>query len=99
MNDTVRISHYDFKIERIKGKTMVASEVYGLCVKDKQIIYIDTSATPAVQKDTLLHEILHAIWWTGYLEDDDKEERVVSVTATGLMQVLRDNPWLVEELK
>jgi len=99
MNDTVRISHYDFKIERIKGKTMSANEVFGLCNKDKQIIYIDSSATPAVQRDTLLHEILHAIWWTGYLEDDDKEERVISTLATGLMNVYRDNPWLMEELK
>jgi hypothetical protein len=96
MVDTVRISHYDFKIERVKGKTMAANEVFGLCDKNKQVIYMDTTATDSVQLDTLLHEILHGIWWTGALEDEDKEERIVSVLATGLVQVFKDNPSILE---
>lgn len=41
--------------------------------------------------DTLLHEILHAIHWAYRIEDEDKEERIVSTTATALTQVLLDN--------
>jgi hypothetical protein len=96
MNDTVRISHYTFKIERVKGKALGAAGVYGMCSKDKQVIYMDTTATDSVQLDTLLHEILHGIWWTGALEDEDKEERIVSVLATGLVQVFKDNPSILE---
>lgn len=56
-------------------------------------------------QDTLLHEILHAIFrtwgWSGldFGKGHDLEEAVVSVTTPHLLQVLRDNPkvyeWLV----
>lgn len=48
--------------------------------------------------DTLIHEILHGIYRTYSVSDDDGEERVVSVMATGLTQVFRDNPRLVKWL-
>jgi hypothetical protein len=95
---SVKIAHYDFLIQQM-GAVMESAEVHGMCDKSGQVIYIDTGATNAIQKDTLLHEIMHAIWWTAYLEDEDKEERVVSSLSTGLLQVLRDNPWVGEAIR
>lgn len=46
--------------------------------------------------ESLLHEISHAIWWVYRLNDDDKEERIVSVMGMAWTQVYRDNPWLIE---
>ena len=42
--------------------------------------------------ETLLHEVLHAIYYSYTLSPGDGEERVVSVLSTGLAAVLRDNP-------
>lgn len=48
--------------------------------------------------DTLLHEILHAVYFVWNLEDKDDEERTVTGLSTGLSTVLHDNPELVELL-
>lgn len=46
--------------------------------------------------EVLMHEIIHAIYWAYSIDDKDKEERVVSLIGTGVAQVLRDNPNLVD---
>jgi hypothetical protein len=49
--------------------------------------------------DTVLHEINHAIYRIFGLREGDDEERIVGVMATGITQVLRDNPKLVAWLR
>lgn len=41
--------------------------------------------------DTLVHEIMHAIWHVRGLQDSDGEERVVSVLSSGWVEVLARN--------
>lgn len=45
--------------------------------------------------DTLLHEILHGIWWAYGIHDNDGEERTVGTLSTALTQIFRDNPDLL----
>jgi hypothetical protein len=49
--------------------------------------------------ETLIHEISHAIYWSFSMSDDDEEERNVSVYATGITQVIRDNPHLIKFIR
>jgi hypothetical protein len=58
-----------------------------------------TFASPAQEAETFIHEILHAIWTTYNVKDEDKEERTVATLAIGLAQVLRDNKDLAEWLR
>lgn len=44
--------------------------------------------------ETLIHEILHACWYVARLEDAPPEEKAVATLASGLAQVLSDNPAL-----
>ena len=46
----------------------------------------------AASGETLLHEILHGVWYQWALKDDDDEERCVTALAHGLAAALRDNP-------
>ena len=39
-----------------------------------------------------MHEINHAIFWAYCIQNEDKEERVVSTMATAWTQIFRDNP-------
>jgi hypothetical protein len=66
-------------------------------------IRIDSRLKKGALVDTLLHEVLHAIWAVGHLKSKrEKEERAVSVTATTLTQIFRDNPhfmkWITKNL-
>lgn len=53
---------------------------------------------PVKTANTLLHEILHACWYVGDIEDSDKQEKVVTVIANQLAQLWRDNPAVVTYL-
>jgi len=49
--------------------------------------------------DTVLHELGHAIYSFYGLQEDDGQERVVSVMATAWTQIYSDNPALLSWLK
>jgi len=46
--------------------------------------------------NTLLHEILHAVWKNKGLETEDDEEACVLLIANGLIEVFKRNPELVQ---
>ena len=48
---------------------------------------------------TLLHEVLHGIWYHRAVPPRPREERVVTELAWGLMAVFRDNPGLLTHLE
>lgn len=66
----------------------------------REVIKLSTRQSPGALADTLLHEILHCIWYSngiGYVLDaDEVEEFVVNSYATSLMAVFVDNPWLID---
>lgn len=67
----------------------------GICSKDRlQIaLYAEQGATKVA--DTLLHELGHAVLATVKLEEDI-EEAVCLALGPGLLQLIRDNPRLVD---
>lgn len=72
---------------------MTNHEHLTIAVKDNQI--------PLEEADTLVHEILHVLWYHMALYadiDDDIEERVVRAMATALTASLRENPMLLAYL-
>lgn len=67
---------------------------YGECVSHLQLIRLAKNQTAQGVGDTLLHEILHAIWYESGLFDVKRpdEERIVRTLSTWLKMVFRDNP-------
>lgn len=70
------------------------TRVYGEWDERRMTINLDSDAHIGVMKEALLHELLHAIL---SIYDKDSEE-LVRVLSPALMQVLKDNPRLVEFL-
>lgn len=68
---------------------------HGLCNRVNATIYVRGTDPVGVQRDTLVHETLHAISATYGVEWVKDEERMVTRLAPLLLQVLRDNPGLV----
>lgn len=64
------------------------------------VMTVDDTVASEVMRDTVLHEVLHALWYsTGLTEFAEfTEEQAVSVLAPALMSVLRNNPVLVQYL-
>jgi len=95
----IRIGPNDVNIEF----TSLNGEIFGDYSYINNLIRIEKTLTGGPFVDTILHEMLHAIWRLGQLKDvKETEERTVSVTASYLAQIIRDNPeliaWLQKEM-
>jgi hypothetical protein len=82
---------------RILGKSYGVQIVQGLencgeCVDSKQTIRVQAGMPHGLERDTVLHEIIHALDYGMHLS---MTERQVSALAAGLVAVLVDNPSLL----
>lgn len=99
----VRIGPYDYKlivVDKIKDD----EECWGLCEQGKLSITVSRAQPNSLfAVDTVVHEILHAIYVNAGLQPVSTEESVCSAIATGLTQVFRDNPkllaWVTKAVK
>ena len=78
--------------------------LYGQCRNVDQVIRLQRDYRCVGQAiDTVIHELLHAIWWSFHLDDKLEEEPAVTNIATGWTQLLMDNPkldsWLTRAFK
>lgn len=89
---TIRVAAFNIAIERWQSHDGHDRNSFGEFSALQQSIRVDQSLKPQKLLDTMLHELSHAIYWAYHLDDDDKEERIVSTFATAWAQVWRDNP-------
>ena len=93
---SVKVGPTDFSIEYVP----LNDELFGDFSYINSRIRIEENLKGSALVDTVLHEILHAIWKLGQLKDKrEDEERAVAIMATYLTQVLRDNPVMLTWLK
>lgn len=69
----------------------------GLTRNSELLILVDPTIPPVLQRETLLHELLHAAYFASGGEinaakDEHREETVVSLLSPRLFGVLCDNP-------
>lgn len=97
--DTVRVLGREYTILREPDSTNMGS-----CHNALGVINVTPEQDAFSAKDTLLHELMHAILHQqGYTHSYKKEEAFVRPLATGIMTVLQDNPafakWLAAPLR
>lgn len=77
-----------------KAELRLITDRWGECNYENGLIRLDPrlKANPENLLNTMVHEILHAIWDQMFIGDDSNEERDVTCVANALAGVLRDNP-------
>ena len=102
----IKIGYQDVVIERETSTFSKQTDSYGEYDHRKNIISIQTELSDLDEANTLLHEILHGIAYINSLtvggmplDKEEKEEIVINQITNGLMQVFRDNKWLLDFLK
>lgn len=83
---------------RVKYRTLTPA-LLGRMNYSHSRIQIDDGQTNPETADTLLHEILHAVWAHKSLANRCHEERAVTELASGLIAVFRDNPGLLQHFE
>lgn len=92
---TFRIGAHDFAILQWTLLEATTNGRWGEFSGHEACIRIQSDMpSPTKAVDTFLHELLHAIYFTYGIRDDDNEERTVGHMATALTTAFRDNPWL-----
>ena len=72
----------------------------GLCDNSNLVIHVLDGQHPVEEYDTLIHELLHAIWFIMSIDYGGlDEESVVRRLASGLTGVFLDNPELLTYLQ
>ena len=90
----IKVGGFDIEVKPLENLESLAHGINGHFSAIEHVIRIDRTLPKLKLMDTLLHEVLHAIYNVGNISDEDEEERIVSIMASGLTQVLRDNPKL-----
>lgn len=100
----LKIGYQDVAVT-VDGESKIPRKSSGQYLDDGRI-FIDGDETVKQSVNTLIHEVLHAIYYTyGMREvlEDKHEEYAVNTFANGLTQVFKDNPkfleWAKENLK
>ena len=86
----VYVLGHEYLIEEMSEKLHKEREAYGDCCNDKKLIRIYCGAVLSVTRDTLFHEILHAIWHLSYLQNSEEEEKAISRISTALIGFFDD---------
>lgn len=77
-----------------------ADDNVGSCTSYLCRIRVHSKATLSMQRDALLHEVMHAVWYQVGLGASKRlnEEQIILAMTTPLLDVLQANPHLVEFL-
>jgi hypothetical protein len=91
----VKVGPYVYKVALFPDST---TSDHGACVYTHQTIFLNANQHAERAGDTLLHEVLHAVWdVAGFdITPDLNEETIVRGFATWLSAILKENPRLVE---
>ncbi len=100
----IKVGPYVYTVFFDKKKIKKASygqgkAVYGETDKNKLEIIVDPEPNIQIQREILWHEIKHAAYaWVEAAIDDPTEEQIICLTAPIELQIMRDNPELLEFL-
>lgn len=88
---------------RVKTMTQRHKRDYGdnrgLYIPKTRSIALDHNEPPMEQADTLIHEIVHAIWDARGMGVRCTEESVANQLGTALAEAIRDNPLFLPTLQ
>ena len=98
--DKIKIGYRDYKLEEWKQTVASANEAHGQFFSKEGIIGYTEEEKGVSHANTILHEILHAVFYQWNIELGDKEEeQLVNGLTNGLTTVFVDNSELLDYLK
>jgi Zn-dependent peptidase ImmA (M78 family) len=91
--DKVKIGWRDYEVKQSENKTAAdGNELLGQIDYDYNKIYIWEKQPEEIKPCTLLHEILHGIFFISGHDEWRTNEELVECITENLYQVIKDNP-------
>lgn len=93
----VKVGYITYDVKFIKK--WVDGELHGKCDNSAHKIKIYEGGPQNEIANTIIHEILHAGWYSyGIGLSDKEEERIVSALANCITDVVKNNPRLIKKI-
>jgi hypothetical protein len=89
---SVKVGAWIYQIEQWDSTEAAGAERFGQCSTNNKTIKVDPLWGYKKAANTLLHEVVHAVYYEWNCQKDDPEERVVGCFSDGLTAVWHDNP-------
>lgn len=81
-----------WEIRWVDQASDTATEAWGMCIYDQQVILMSTRMKPNFEADTFLHEVLHAVCKAMGMGERFSEEDAAKKLSSGLCLVWKQNP-------
>lgn len=94
----VKVGPHQYQVVVLPNAILNVTGRAGQCDAQRGVITIDGTQTPTQLADTLLHEVTHALLEVTDL-DTDVAERVALAMGPGLLDLIRDNPRLIDWIR
>ena len=88
----IRVGYRDFTVEAWAKAVAEAKQRLGECDGTDGVIRVKVELQPQLEAEVLLHEVLHACYYSGCLDPAADEEKMVNILGNQFTQVWRDNP-------
>jgi hypothetical protein len=95
----VKVFNHDYKIKTANKASVGVAEAWGWIDFDAFTIYIKPGTPKTVEREVVLHEIIHAINVAVQVEDTKEQDEAIATRLTaGLFTVFRHNKKLTRWL-
>jgi len=95
---SIRVGPFTVTVKTLNGEE--AEKSLGLFSQEKMTIWLHPKfESEQIEAETVIHEMMHAIYSVFGVHEKDRQERVVSQMSIGMASVIRDNPKLIEWLR
>lgn len=98
--DSIRVGYLNYAVETYHPISATAHAKHGEHSPLEQKIRLHEDQTPQQMANTIIHEVLHAIFYQSGIRnvapEHIGEELIVDSLSNGLCQVFQDNPKLLE---
>lgn len=95
--EKIKLGAHEVSVSEMSTEDCIGEQRSGMFAPTRLAIQVHVAKRPpSVVSETLIHELLHAIYYDRNIQDDDDEERTVTLMAGGLATLFRDNPHLVD---
>lgn len=96
--DKVKIGWREYSVKQDEHRTGDnGGDLYGEIVYDKNEIYLYDKQDEESKKVTLIHEMLHGIFYMCGRGKNRKDEDLITALSENLYQIIKDNPDIFKE--